>query len=227
MTMVWVGQPPVTKETGPGAVAAINTLIQNIRASHSSHMNELRPLGSHMNELRPLGVRRSESWAMAKKYRGFESSVIFDTHRMMTSFMEKQDEKKEYYIYRLDWVPVAVMELQIMGNYVRISNLLTHPLSTGAGGAMVEVAVNATPRTGIPIVELYTVPSAEPAYTAMGFVMTGVSKNMVLDLNKPHPKWICLDGYWKYIPSSGYTSFLAYTHTLPAMESEAKAGNPR
>ncbi|MEJ1297992.1 MAG: hypothetical protein RPU63_10975 [Candidatus Sedimenticola sp. (ex Thyasira tokunagai)] len=45
MTMTWVARPPVKKETGIGAVAAITTLFRNISDVHSTHMKALRSNG--------------------------------------------------------------------------------------------------------------------------------------------------------------------------------------
>ncbi|MES9880085.1 MAG: hypothetical protein ABW185_04310 [Sedimenticola sp.] len=192
------------KETGIGAVAAITTLFRNIRDVH----------GTHMKALSTNGERGTESWKMAQECRGFMDYVISDTKGIMASFFDGMIGNKEYYIYRVDWVPVVVMQLLVMSDRVWISNLLAHPHCTGACGAMVQVAVNAKDwGCAKPVVELHTLSGAQPAYTEIGFVIIGASMNMKLDLNTPHPKWNCLDGYWQYTPSSGGALFLAQTNS--------------
>ncbi|MEJ1395964.1 MAG: hypothetical protein RPU52_00310 [Candidatus Sedimenticola sp. (ex Thyasira tokunagai)] len=198
MTMTWVARPPVKKETGPGAVAAITTLIQNIRDVHRSHKRDLDT----------IGARGTESWENAQEYRGLSPRVIYDATTMSDLFGGAR-ENREYYIYRINMVPVAVMELLVVSDHVKIKNLLAHPLAMGAGGAMVEVAINAKDwGSDKPVVKLSALPSAQPAYKGLGFVLiSGMA--MTLDLNTPHRKWNCLGGYWQYTPSSGDTSFLA------------------
>ncbi|MES9898517.1 MAG: hypothetical protein ABW148_05785 [Sedimenticola sp.] len=198
MTMTWVARPPVKKEIGPAAVAAITTLIRNIRDVHSSHEGALDAIGE----------RETKFWEGAQEYRGLSLHVIYDAGTMADIF-EGARENREYYIYRINTVPVAVMELLVVSEHVKIKNLLAHPLAMGAGGAMVEVAINAKDwGSDKPVVKLSALPSAQPAYKGLGFVLIG-GMAMTLDLNSPHRKWSCLGGYWQYTPSSGDTSFLA------------------
>ena len=108
--------------------------------------------------------------------------------------------------YVVNGQPVALMSLSrpngfLSGKpraYLEIHALASHPGTEGAGGALVEHAVNASKQAGLQgKVRLQALHSAIPAYQAMGFKRCLLRDGwMELDPAKSH-KWIQQDGQWR------------------------------
>jgi hypothetical protein len=116
--------------------------------------------------------------------------------------------------------PVALLQLELRDDVVEIKNLATHPGTSGAGGIMVEYALNMVTHynnhgqnfePGMLYLESFT-PDSAAAYTALGFVAGQPAREMLLDANKSG-LWAQVSGQWRLAASvtSGDTKYRSGT----------------
>jgi hypothetical protein len=115
--------------------------------------------------------------------------------------MVKTKFSGEYFIaYYIDGQPIGVLA---MSDYILpyINDLVTHPGSDGAGGILIECAVQKSVEWGKNgVLELYALDEdAREAYKALGFAgQKGPDdQEMTLDPSKKESIWCNLDGRWQ------------------------------
>jgi len=106
--------------------------------------------------------------------------------------------------YFLNGAPCGLMSTSMRSKGMSIDAIVTHPLSQGAGIALVEHAVNLSARAGLGgAVRLWAVNNAMAVYQAMGFERPDLNKDkMVLD-PVASPLWIQRDGQWRFRRDAG------------------------
>ena len=101
--------------------------------------------------------------------------------------------------YFLNGAPCGLVATSMRTKGVSIDALVTHPLSQGAGIALVEHAVNLSARAGLGgAVRLRAVNNAMPVYLAMGFERPDLNKNKVVLDPAASPLWTQRDGQWRF-----------------------------
>jgi hypothetical protein len=128
------------------------------------------------------------------------------------------------FVYVLAGRPLALMVMQCRTG--DIFDLLCHPGALGAGGIMIEFAVNyrcEVERVANPILKLTPLRNARNSYREMGFEGVG---SLRLDLTKPQEKWKLVGSVWHYVSSrspnaAGYLSTDAKAlGTLPPLQDD-------
>ena len=89
-------------------------------------------------------------------------------------------------------------------SFIQIHALASHPGTEGAGGALLEHAVNCSQEAGLGgKVCLHALARAIPAYRAMGFKGSAFSESsMTLDPAKSD-KWVQVEGRWRLAKHAG------------------------
>jgi hypothetical protein len=146
-----------------------------------------------------------------------------NAHRGSASFIAELIEKKlsppytPVFEYRVAGQPIALMQFDMQGSggMLEIKNVTTHPGSEGAGGIMVEYALNKVTSYNAQASNEMFEPgclfleslndNSTAAYVALGFESAG-KKDMVLNAAKSS-KWAQADGKWRLVGKP--TSYLS------------------
>lgn len=119
-----------------------------------------------------------------------------DTERMLKNIEERDEVNAAHFLG--DRGPVGLMTACKEGMCIEITALVTHPGSTGVGGALVEHAVNHSERAFCSgRVLLQADAHAVGAYEAMGFMKQGFGPNMLLEPSKCPDLWVENDRQWR------------------------------
>ena len=204
MPMKWINKPPIVAVTGKEVVTMTSQLIKNIKDVYADVELEDWVLDFY---------GKTDAWNNANGYRGFDADVVSDSGTMMNIFGHTS-EYDNYFVYKVNGAPVAVMQMAVENDCVKINSLLVNPLASGGAGAMVEFAINQKDwGSKTPTVKLFALGSAEAAYRGIGFIDDG--GDMKLDLSKDNPKWHSTLGEWHYVPTDGSVGYLSTFHGKP------------
>lgn len=154
---------------------------------------------------------------------GTDLAARLNAHRGGAFFIAGLIEKKlnapytPVFEYRVAGQPIALLQLDMQGSedMLEIKNLATHPGSDGAGGIMVEYALNKVTSYNTQANSEMFEPgclfleslddNSTAAYVALGFDSVG-RKRMVLNAAES-PKWAQADGKWRLVGKP--TSYLS------------------
>lgn len=226
----WVTEPPITVFTGKAANPHIlrygTQLLNQIRAYRVGLPSPDLFESSESSDSSDIPVDPA-------RVPSLEAANIDNAESMCSSILKSKLVADEAFcVYRLGFDPVALMMLNPLTDELYITKIVTHPGAASAGSIMIEFAVNYCVQNGIrPYITLWALnETSMPSYQAIGFEsVSGEPQDMYLDLTKPHRKWICLEGRWRYL-SSG-TPGLMYAQARmplpPPPPSKPKSSGPR
>ena len=146
-----------------------------------------------------------------------------DAARMLTHATEPDEHNLGYFVgTRL----AGVMSLARKGDEMEISIVVTHPGSTGAGGALIESAVNLAEEEGCQgKVKLCPLGGATKAYEALGFEPTGEDDDLRVDPRASPDVWSRHDGSWRVSKHRDETYLIAMKQTAPLLDDAATSSS--
>ena len=147
--------------------------------------------GAQTSEYRPMRTPQLAAW----------NERLQDAEGIAEMIMDEGHEKRTQVGYFLGDIPVGFMSLSppdtvgtaLHPPAIDIHAIVTHPLTSGGGGALIEHAVNSSLDAGLGgVVRLSPMFGANPAYEAFGFA--AVDHNTMVLVPEGNDKWCTRDG---------------------------------